>query len=294
MYVTGLDSCPPGREEVAGHRILGIVVGDGASGTGGRVVASLFPAWSRLAAVRYWYRKIQEAPLFGSDATASIARKYEKQVESYAGILDEPLDPWIVAVLRRLVPHGGSILVAGSGSGREALHLAREGYRVTGFDLVPEMVEASRRNALAMGVKVEFFQADMATMELGEMRYDSVYVTPLVYSFLESRARRVESLRRLGRTLGSEGGVVYSAHVQRRVRDVARTTVAWLHRRLRGDRHSEMGDWFTWFLTPEGRIATAFSRRFFRREIFSEARAAGFRSVADLGHDHFHAEEFAP
>src|SRR5262245_56106977 len=124
-YVTGLDSFPSGREEVAGQCVLGVVVGDRAPGAAGRVVASGFPLWSRLAALRYWYRKIQEAPLFGSDATASIARKYERQVESYAGILGEPLDPWILSVLQRLVPRGGSILVAGSGSGREALQLAR-------------------------------------------------------------------------------------------------------------------------------------------------------------------------
>lgn len=47
----------------------------------------------------------------------------------------------------RLLPEGGSILDAGSGSGRDALAFAQMGYEVEAFDASKEMVDATRRRA---------------------------------------------------------------------------------------------------------------------------------------------------
>lgn len=293
--MTALDAFPYGRETVAQSRILGIVVSDGkARRASARLIAGLYPLWSRVAALRHWYRKIQEAPSFATGGTESIARKYERQVESYTEIIKSPLAPETIALVRRYVPPGGSVLVPGSGAGREALQLAREGFRVSGFDLVPTMVEASRKNALTVGVDAEFFQGDMATIDLGSKQFNAVYITPLVYSFMQGRGQRVGSLRRLGNHLASGGAVIYSAHLLTRTADVARMILCWLRRRLHGDDRSEFGDWFTWFLTPEGRIGTAFSHRFFKRQVLTEARAAGFRVAEQIKQSQFVAREFMP
>ena len=38
----------------------------------------------------------------------------------------------------------------------------------------------------------------------------------------------------------------------------------------------EFGDWFTWFLRPDGTIGKSFTHLFTARQVFAEARQAGF------------------
>ena len=55
------------------------------------------------------------------------------------------------------LPPGGSILDAGCGSGRDALHFSRLGYRVSAFDASPEMVRRARA-LTGLPVEVQTFQ----------------------------------------------------------------------------------------------------------------------------------------
>ncbi|HLG44521.1 MAG TPA: class I SAM-dependent methyltransferase [Nitrospirales bacterium] len=198
----------------------------------------------------------------------------------------------MLGLLGRHFPRGGTLLVAGSGTGREALHLAREGYGVTGFDLVPVMVDASRRNATKMGIDAEFIVGDMFTLDLKGRVFDGAYITPLVYSFVSGRSRRVECLRRLGKHLKPGGEVVYSPHLMRHPRNVLRAALLWCLRRARGCSSNEFGDWYTWFLTPKGDLGKAFSRRFLVRQVVREARDAGFGHISREAMAHFVAGDF--
>lgn len=55
-------------------------------------------------------------------------------------------------VVRSLLPAGGSLLDVGAGAGRASLPLAAEGFRVTGVEKNPGMVEAFREEAAALGL----------------------------------------------------------------------------------------------------------------------------------------------
>jgi SAM-dependent methyltransferase len=154
------------------------------------------------------------------------------------------------------------------------------------------MVEASIRNARSAGLNAEFLNADMADLDLHDRTFDGAYITPLVYSFVPGRSRRIECLRRLGRHLTPGGAVIFSAHLVHRLSHLLRLLAVTMRRRLRRQRDSEFGDWFTWFLTPDGRIERAFSHRFFKWQVHAEARAAGFQSCEFVGQDHFVARGF--
>jgi SAM-dependent methyltransferase len=54
------------------------------------------------------------------------------------------------------------------GEGTFAVELARLGYRVTGVDLSPEMLELAREKAREAGVTVEFLRQDMRSLDLPE------------------------------------------------------------------------------------------------------------------------------
>jgi SAM-dependent methyltransferase len=171
------------------------------------------------------------------------------------------------------------------------IHLARQGYRVTGFDFLPEMVRAAEKNVAAAGVSAEFFAADMAELDRRGRTFDGIYVTPLVYSFVPGRARRVRSLDRLGRHLARGGSAVFSAHLLTSPSQYMQAALAWARHARRG-RGCEFGDWFTWFLRPDGTIGKSYSHLFTVASVLAEARQAGFRAcrkdgayfvVADFG-----------
>ncbi|MBI1950343.1 MAG: class I SAM-dependent methyltransferase [Acidobacteria bacterium] len=291
-WITGLDPVPGARETLPPERVLAVVAaGPGAGGATGRVLALAYPAWTRVAAVIYWIRKAVEAPDFAAGAAASVQAKYADQVEIYTGMLGFPLGHNLQTLLSRTFPIGGSVLVAGSGAGGEVIHLARQGYRVTAFDVLPEMVRAAGRNAEAAGVAAEFLQADMAELDLRGRTFDGIYVTPLVYSFVPGKARRVRSLYRLGRHLARGGSAVFSAHLLTSASHFLQAALAWMRHAPRRRGH-EFGDWFTWFLRSDGTIDKSYSHWFTVASVLAEARQAGFRACRKDG-AYFVAADFA-
>ncbi len=290
--VTALDAYPDGRAIVPGPAVLGIVTGvPGAGGWLGRFVVRLFPLWSRVGALLYWWHQVAEAPRFGESAPGSVRDKYGQQVKGYTSMIGFPLDPELLALLRGQVSGGGTVLVAGTGAGGEALHLARAGYRVTGVDFSPAMVEEARENARAAGLEIEFLEADIVTLDLAERKFEAIYATPLVYSFIARRERRLAALRRLGCHLEGRGLVIFSAALYRGPLERLQALLGWMNRRPAGP-GIELGDWYTRFLTPRGRIGTSFLRLFSPREIIREARLAGFEQIARMGRAHFIASGF--
>jgi SAM-dependent methyltransferase len=282
-WITGLDAVAGVRDRVTPDRIRGVVAETfGAGGVSGRALALAYPLWSRFAAFVYRIRKAMEAPDFGAGAAASVQEKYASQVASYTDMLGFPLGEDLQRLLVRTFPAGGSVLVAGCGVGGEVIHLARLGYRVSGFDFLPEMVRASERNVREAGVQADLFEADMAELDRNGETYDGIYVTPLVYSFVRGRARRVSSLRRLGRHLDGRGSVVFSAHLLVSADQLLQAGIAWFRHAGRG-RGFEFGDWFTWFLRPDGRIGKSFSHLFREAGIRAEAAEGGFRSCRKEG-----------
>lgn len=69
--------------------------------------------------------------------------------------------PVVDALLQRLLPLKTAVDV-GTGTGRLALSLARQGVRVTGLDPSPEMLRVARRTAQAAGLlDIEFIEASL-------------------------------------------------------------------------------------------------------------------------------------
>lgn len=70
----------------------------------------------------------------------------------------------------------GEALDVGMGSGRNALYLARSGWRVTGFDLSNVGVSRAREQAVAGRLPLTAIRGDMFTYDYGVSRYDLVVV----------------------------------------------------------------------------------------------------------------------
>lgn len=84
----------------------------------------------------------------------------------------EPND-FLVAMAGRL-PAGGAVLCLAEGEGRNAVWLARQGFRVTGVDASAVGLAKARHLAGRFGVAIETVHADLAGLDLGEARWDAI------------------------------------------------------------------------------------------------------------------------
>ncbi|MEL6624324.1 MAG: class I SAM-dependent methyltransferase [Bacteroidota bacterium] len=61
------------------------------------------------------------------------------------------------------------------GTGRLTLPIAQAGYRITGVDYTPSMLEQANAKASAAGLSIPFIEADMRTFDLPE-QYDLIFI----------------------------------------------------------------------------------------------------------------------
>lgn len=72
------------------------------------------------------------------------------------------------------LPQGGPVLCLAEGEGRNAVWLAKQGFRVTGIDASAVGLAKARKLADAAGVVIETVHADLADADLGEARWDGI------------------------------------------------------------------------------------------------------------------------
>jgi SAM-dependent methyltransferase len=87
-----------------------------------------------------------------------------RRIESVAAVL----------VDRVGVRGGIELLDVATGSGNVAIIAAREGARVTGLDLTPELLEVARARAAEDGLEIEFIEGDAEELPFEEGSFDRV------------------------------------------------------------------------------------------------------------------------
>jgi SAM-dependent methyltransferase len=93
-------------------------------------------------------------------------------------------------------PPGRALDVA-MGQGRNALYLASEGWRVTGFDIAGSGLRACREAAHAQGLSIETVQATVEDFDYGRDRWDLVVLiyVPINYDDKRLMARIRDSVK---------------------------------------------------------------------------------------------------
>lgn len=137
-------------------------------------------------------------------------------------------------VLWEYVPcRAGRMLVLGGGGGREAIAFARQGFAVSGVDFSKGMLAQARECMAQRGLDFEGWIGDISQLEAPPESFDVVWISMFLYSVVLGRARRVEMLRRIRKTLKPGGVLVCSFHWDPRARVSRRKerlmkAVAWL------------------------------------------------------------------
>ncbi len=172
------------------------------------------------------------------------------------------------------------LLLLGVGGGREAIPLTKMGFKVTGVDFVPEMVEKGKENAAQHGMKIQGLVQEMSQIDVPAGSYDVVWLSAAMYSCIPTWSRRVEMLKRLGKALKPGGYFICQFRWARKdgpahLGELARKIVAFL---TVGNLWYEEGD----MLSNNIEFIHAFSQE---DEVRSEFAEGGFEVI------HLHIEE---
>ena len=98
---------------------------------------------------------------------------------------------------------GGPVLEIACGTGRVAIPIARQGFAVTGLDVVPGMLQRARSKAA--GLPVRWIEGDARDFDLGEARFRLIFLTGNAFQAFLTNADQEALLGRVRAHLHDEG-----------------------------------------------------------------------------------------
>jgi ubiquinone/menaquinone biosynthesis C-methylase UbiE len=143
----------------------------------------------------------------------------------YGVLSDRIADVGERVVDRAGIERGMSVLDVACGTGNAAIPAARAGARVTGLDLVPELLEGGRAKAEAAGVVIDWVEGDAEQLPFEEGGFDRVLST-FGHMFAPRHQRVADEMMRVCR----EGGAIVTATwtPEGTVGDVLRTSGSYM------------------------------------------------------------------
>jgi S-adenosylmethionine-dependent methyltransferase len=119
------------------------------------------------------------------------------------------------ALAQHLPPPPARLLDCGSGPGRYAIELARQGYEVTLFDLSSQCLRLAREKAAEAGVTLAGYEQGTATdlSRFPDAGFDAVLLMGPLYHLLEEKDRQ-QALAQAHRVL-KPGGFLFAAFISR-------------------------------------------------------------------------------
>lgn len=140
-------------------------------------------------------------PLYGKSLTGDIAKD---------GFKISP-NAFLVEAMKG-IPSGGQALDVGAGMGRNAIHLARLGWTVTGIDLSAKGLAVMQANAEKADLKVRTVKTSYEDFDFGRERWDLV---AMILSW--APVEEIGFLDRLKASIRPRGHVVFEHVIQRTV-----------------------------------------------------------------------------
>jgi hypothetical protein len=203
-------------------------------------------------------------------------KEYRTEEYNRRGLFD-----WERLAVERYFSKSRSILVAGTGGGREVLALRRLGITADGFESHPEFVRFANELLEKEGLVPDVLQAPWDGSPEYDKKYDGVIVGWGVYMHIRGRERRVRFLRSMRERVSSGAPILISFSAapgqERMLRLTAR--IGNLVRRVARRDPVETGE----------SLSPYFIRYFSHEELEEELRQAGFQLVYDDLREHPHA-----
>jgi SAM-dependent methyltransferase len=142
------------------------------------------------------------------------------------------LEPWEEEVLVRHMNRSGTVLVLGTGVGRESIAIAQKGYRVIGLDIHLDALRWAQQRAKARDTRVWFVQGSFLAIPAMPACLDYILLPSVMYSAIPGRVQRQAWLRTIRTFLKPEGRAILNFMVVREPETATQRLSLFLARRL--------------------------------------------------------------
>ena len=150
--------------------------------------------------------------VLGRDSLHAVDEWYYDEHDLYHGDAHNlsGLRPWESDVVDTYFEQCRSILVGSAGGGLEVIALQRRGFDADGFECHAGLVETANRLLAREGLRPSVVHAARDQCPQLDRQYDGAIVGWAGYTLIQSRSRRIEFLRALGRQLVPGGPLLVS------------------------------------------------------------------------------------
>jgi 2-polyprenyl-3-methyl-5-hydroxy-6-metoxy-1,4-benzoquinol methylase len=213
-----------------------------------------------------------------------IAKKYaqEAELDIYTRRVKLGLLLPEAKLFKNYIQKRGKLLDVGCGCGREALALAKLGYKVVGVDIVYAMVWKARSLAEESNLEVSFCNMDLLNLGIKRESFEVVFLASQVLGHIPKRENRVNILCNIRNILKKEGILVMSIHSRKAK---GRWRGYWIFNRIlrriqnRFGSLLEEGDKFAWEISGKITKGRVFLHIYTLEEAMEDLRNAGFKKI---------------
>jgi len=127
---------------------------------------------------------------------------YKDKTKAIPFFIDYP-DENLVNYNNIKVIRPGNVLELGSGNGRNAIYLTKQGYHVDAVDISLEASDWAKENAKRNGISVNFICGNVFELNFNKLNYDFVYDCGLLHHLLPHQ--RIQYIEIINKTLKPNG-----------------------------------------------------------------------------------------
>jgi len=141
---------------------------------------------------------------FSSDLTQSL----------YLQKAEEGLWPAEETLVKKFFKPGSSVLDIGCGTGRTTIPLFRMGYRVTGVDITPKMIENAKKVASTKDLNISYEIGDAVHLRFKDESFDNAIFSNNGWTQIPATINRLRVLQEVFRILNPDGVFIFTTHIR--------------------------------------------------------------------------------